>query len=95
MRPKVHRGSHSQLYSVQRSKAMLLYPKLVAISQSVTNKALYERLGTLKGENESIPHWHETEKLLYTSHFGLTKQVRSLIVLGEVDNDKLARKYIL
>lgn len=33
MRPKGRRGRHSQLYSMQRSKATLLYPKLVTISQ--------------------------------------------------------------
>lgn len=35
MRPKGHRGKHSQLYSMHRSKATLLYPKLVTISQSL------------------------------------------------------------
>ncbi len=35
MRPKGRRGRHSQLYSMQRSKATLLYPKLVTISQSL------------------------------------------------------------
>lgn len=35
MRPKGRWGRHSQLYSKQRSKAMLLYPKLVTISQSL------------------------------------------------------------
>lgn len=35
MRPKGRRGRHSQLYSMQSSKATLLYPKLVTISQSL------------------------------------------------------------
>lgn len=63
MRPKGRRGRHSQLYSTQSSKATLLYPKLVTISQSLkppSNNSTYlhssqtglfsERLGTPRGE---------------------------------------------
>lgn len=61
MRPKGHRGEHSQLYSMHRSKAALLYPKLVTISQSLQlpsnistslhsskTRLFSERLATLK-----------------------------------------------
>lgn len=63
MRPKGCRRRHSQPYSVQRSKATLLYPKLVTISQSLklqSNNSTYlhstktslfpERLGTQRGD---------------------------------------------
>ena len=46
MRPKGRRGRHSQLYSMQRSKATFLYPKLVTISQPLklpSNNSTYLR----------------------------------------------------
>lgn len=56
MRPKGCRSRHSQLCSMQSSKATLLYPKLVTISQSLkppsnnSTKAIFWKDGHTEGE---------------------------------------------
>lgn len=58
MRPKGHRSRHSQPYSVQRSKATLLYPKLVTISQS------------LKLQSNNSTYLHSTKTSLFPERLG-------------------------